>query len=78
MWTSTSCRRFCQKPSEASVRRELVREVRQEYSLSERRACGLIRITRWSSRYQSYRDPQPDLRMRLNLPPPESATGIGG
>ena len=47
------------------MRRELVRDVRQAYSLSERRACDLIGITRWSNRYQSCRDPQLDLRMRL-------------
>jgi len=42
-----------------------VRELRQAYELSERRACGLIGITRWSNRYQSCRDPQAELRMRL-------------
>jgi putative transposase len=43
----------------------LVRDIRQAYELSERKACGLIGITRWSNRYQSCRDPQQDLRMRL-------------
>jgi putative transposase len=33
--------------------------------LSEKRACGLIGITRWINRYQSRRDPQSELRMRL-------------
>jgi len=47
------------------VRRELVRDMRQAYVLSERRACGLVGITRWINRYQSCRDPQVDLRMRL-------------
>jgi len=47
------------------VRRELVREVRQAHRLSERRACGLFGITRWTNRYQSRRDPQTGLRMRL-------------
>ena len=47
------------------MRRQLVGEVRQAYGLSERRACGLIGITRWSNRYQSRRDPQLDLRLRL-------------
>src|SRR3984893_17789487 len=46
-------------------RRELVLQVRQAYQLSERRACGLVRITRWSNRYQSRRDPQTELRIRL-------------
>lgn len=46
-------------------RRELVRQVRQAYQLSENRACGLMRITRWSNRYQSRRDPQTELRVRL-------------
>src|SRR6202030_1198047 len=46
-------------------RRELVRQVRQAYRLSEKRACGLMRITRWSNRYQSRRDPQTELRIRL-------------
>lgn len=39
--------------------------MRQAYQLSERRACGLIGITRWSNRYESRRDPQTELRMRL-------------
>jgi len=42
-----------------------VRQVRQAYRLSENRACGLMRITRWSNRYQSRRDPQTELRIRL-------------
>jgi putative transposase len=42
-----------------------VREIRQAYQLNESRACGLVRITRWSNRYQSRRDPQGELRMRL-------------
>ena len=46
-------------------RRELVREIRQAYQLNELRACGLIRITRWSNRYQSRGDPQTELRVRL-------------
>jgi hypothetical protein len=46
-------------------RRELVRQVRQAYQLSEKRACGLMRITRWSNRYQSRRDPQTERRIRL-------------
>ena len=28
-------------------------EIRQEYQLSEKRACGLIGITRWINRYRS-------------------------
>ena len=46
-------------------RRELVRQVRQAYQLSEKRACGLMCMTRWSNRYQSRRDPQTELRIRL-------------
>jgi putative transposase len=46
-------------------RRELVREIRQAYKLNELRACGLIGITRWTNRYQSRRDPQTELRVRL-------------
>jgi putative transposase len=42
-----------------------VREIRQAYKLNELRACGLIQITRWSNRYQSRRDPQTELRVRL-------------
>ena len=33
--------------------------------MSENRACGLIGITRWSNRYQSRKDPQMALRIRL-------------
>jgi putative transposase len=42
-----------------------VHEIRQAYQLNESRACGLVRITRWSNRYQSRRDPQSELRVRL-------------
>lgn len=48
-----------------AVRRELVRSVRQAYQVSEKRACGLMLITRWINRYQSCRDSQDELRMRL-------------
>jgi putative transposase len=47
------------------VRRELVSHLRSAYELSEKRACGLIGITRWSNRYQSRRDPQDELRLRI-------------
>jgi putative transposase len=46
-------------------RRELVCQIRQAYQLNESRTCGLIGITRWSNRYQSRRDPQTELRVRL-------------
>jgi putative transposase len=39
--------------------------VRQAHQLSEKRACELIGITRWSNRYASRKDPQAELRMRL-------------
>jgi putative transposase len=42
-----------------------VSEIRQRHQLSEKRACGLIGITRWINRYQSRRDAQSELRMRL-------------
>lgn len=42
-----------------------MQRIRQAYQLSERRACGLVGITRWTNRYQSRRDPQTELRMRL-------------
>lgn len=42
-----------------------MREIRQAYQLNESRACGLVRITRWSNRYQSRRDRQSALRVRL-------------
>jgi putative transposase len=43
----------------------LVSSIRQQYQLSEKRACGLVGITRWINRYQSRRDPQDELRQRL-------------
>lgn len=43
----------------------MVSGIRQAYQLSERRACGLVGITRWSNRYQGRRDPQDQLRQRL-------------
>jgi putative transposase len=42
-----------------------VSDIRQWHELSEKRACGLIGITRWTNRYQSRRDPQSELRIRL-------------
>ena len=42
-----------------------MREIRQAYQLNESRACGLVRITRWSNRYESRRDPQSERRVRL-------------
>ncbi len=39
--------------------------IRQAHQLSEKRACGLVGITRRINRYQSRREPQDDLRMRL-------------
>jgi putative transposase len=42
-----------------------VSQIRQQYELSEKRACGLIGITRWGNRYQGRRDAQAELRMRL-------------
>ncbi len=47
---------LCKKSSKPAARRELVSEIRQAYQLSENCACGLVRITRWSNRYQSCRD----------------------
>lgn len=48
-----------------AARRELVSDIRKGYQLSERRACGLIGITRWINRYRSRRDRQSELRMRI-------------
>jgi putative transposase len=42
-----------------------VSEIRQAHGLSEKRACGLVGITRWINRYRSRRDAQADLRLRL-------------
>jgi putative transposase len=42
-----------------------VKGVREAYQLSEKRACGLIGITRWSNRYSSRKDSQAALRLRL-------------
>ena len=41
--------------------------MQQTHGLSERRACGLIRIARSSQRYRSQRRPDQDLRTRLGL-----------
>ena len=42
-----------------------MRQVQQAHQVSEQRACGLIGITRWSNRYQSRKDSQMALRLRL-------------
>jgi len=44
-----------------------VRSIRQAYQLNESRACGLVGITRWINRYQSCRDPQDELRQRIQV-----------
>jgi len=43
----------------------MVSQVQGAYQLSEKRACGLIGITRWINRYQSRSDPQSELRMKI-------------
>ena len=43
----------------------MVSGIRQQYQLSEKRACGLVGITRWINRYRSRRDSQDELRQRL-------------
>jgi putative transposase len=48
-----------------AARRQLVSHAREAYRLSEKRACGLMGITRWSNRYRSRRDPQDELRLRM-------------
>ena len=47
------------------ARREAARWVRGELGLSERRACGLLRISASSFRYRSRRRAWPELRERL-------------
>jgi hypothetical protein len=41
-----------------AARRELVGQIREAHQLSEKRACGLVGITRWINRYRSRREPQ--------------------
>jgi hypothetical protein len=49
------------KKSEPAARRKLVSSICQQYQLSEKRACGLVGITRWINRYRSRRGPQDEL-----------------
>lgn len=46
-------------------RREVVRHFQDAYAVSERRACQATGFGRASCRYQSRRDPQVALQMRL-------------
>jgi putative transposase len=48
-----------------SVRREIARHLQVAYEISERRACRAAGLARSSQRYQSRRDPQDELRLRL-------------
>jgi len=43
----------------------MVRGIRESYQLNEKRACGLVGISRWINRSKSRRDPQAELRQRL-------------
>jgi len=45
-----------------------VRDIREAYQLNESRACRLVGITRWINPYQSRRDPQEELRIRMVKP----------
>jgi putative transposase len=47
------------------ARREAARWVRDELGLSERRACGLLRISASRLRYRCRREVMPELRERL-------------
>jgi len=60
-WTSTFCRESYQKGLKPAARRELARQMRQAYRLSEKRACGLIGIT-WAAnrRPEALRSPRPE------------------
>lgn len=49
----------------AAARRKLAAWILSGFQLSERRVCGLLRMSRSVHRYQSCRDPQLALRMRL-------------
>lgn len=53
------------KSLKAAARRKLYHWIRDQYPLSERRACGLTGLSCCSARYQSRKDPQTALRMRL-------------
>ena len=48
-----------------SRRRRVVEHLRAAYQVSERRACQVTGFHRSSQRYQTRRDPQLELRMRL-------------
>ena len=48
-----------------AARKQAVVHARDEFRLSERRACGLMGIGRSSFRYHSVREPYPQLRQRL-------------
>jgi putative transposase len=56
---------FIKKGLQPGARRELGNGVRQADGVSEKRACELIGITRWTNRYRSRRDKQVELRMGL-------------
>ncbi len=45
--------------------RQVVQCLRGGYRISERRACGVIRLQRGTYRYQSQKDPRTELRMRM-------------
>jgi len=49
----------------AAALRALYTWIRERYRLSERRACGLVQLSRNGARYISQKDPQDALRMRL-------------
>src|SRR6185436_21185915 len=59
------CRRSSEKAVRPRARRALARWAHTTYQVSERRVSRLVPIARASLRYQSHRDPQEAVRMRL-------------
>lgn len=59
-----------------AVRRDVVRHLQDAYGIGERRVCYVTGFHRSSQRYRSRRDPQVELRVRLNeMPVPDIDLG---
>lgn len=66
------------KRMELAVLKATVEQVREKYAFSQRRACGVMRMSVATYRYRSLRTDEP-LRTRLvGWRGPSRASGIGG
>ena len=77
-WTSRCPRTCCEKTLKPAQLRPRIDYLQVAYRVRERRACGVLALSRGSHRYRSVADEQAVLRMRLRTWPRPWDTGRRG